>query len=54
MSNIPLYIDRALQEIGVLPSTDLEDDVSDVRQGLKMDDDKYNIPLYDQYGDINF
>jgi len=56
-STLPIKLDRKLQEIGVLPSTHLEDDLADLREtmgGKRSFSVDYNTPLFDEDGEPNF
>lgn len=54
---LPIKLDRQLQEIGVLPSTNLEDDMAELREtmgGKRSFSVDYNTPLFDENGEPDF
>ena len=54
---LPIKLDRQLQEIGVLPSTNLEDDMAELRAtmgGKRSFSVDYNTPLFDEDGEPDF
>lgn len=54
---LPIKLDRQLQEIGVLPSTNLEDDMAELREtmgGKRSFSVDYNTPLFDEDGEPDF
>ena len=54
---LPIKLDRQLQEIGVLPSTNLEDDMAELREtmgGKRSFSVDYNTPLFYEDGEPDF
>ena len=54
---LPIKLDRQPQEIGVLPSTNLEDDMAELREtmgGKRSFSVDYNTPLFDEDGEPDF
>lgn len=54
---LPVDVDRELRELGILPQTNLEDDVAELREtmgGKRSFSVDYNTPLFDEDGEPEF